>query len=130
MKKQEILNDYNLLSSLEFQELTAFLIWRGGPCSYVVFLNDVVLFEGDKFKPSPLHYIDSPEAICSMLGFITVKEEDTDPDYFKDYTPAQIEFTQSNICEQLSGLLSDFSDKNGEYYKAAKKQIKKAFKAY
>ena len=54
-----------------------------------------ILFEGDDFRPSPLHAWDSDATIEALLGFLTLRPGDTDAEYFARYTPAQRAF-----CEQ------------------------------
>lgn len=54
------------------------------------------LFEGEDFYCSPLHAIDSDEALRSLLGFLTLKPGDTDKEYFENYTPKQMAFAQGD----------------------------------
>jgi hypothetical protein len=60
-----------------------------------------VLFEGDDFGASPLHEPESRESAIALLGFLTLRKGDTDEEYFDNYTPAQLEFSQSFDCENL-----------------------------
>ena len=60
-----------------------------------------VVFDCSDFGNSPLHAIDSDETIRAILTFLTLRPGDTDADYFKDYTPRQIEFTEHD-AERLS----------------------------
>ena len=55
-----------------------------------------LLFEGNDFGPSPLHAIDSDDAVASLLGFLALRPGDTDSEYFDDYTPEQIEYTEQH----------------------------------
>lgn len=52
----------------------------------------VTLFEGDDFGASPLHAVDSDETVAALMGLLTLRPGDTDPDYFADYTPEQLRF--------------------------------------
>ena len=52
----------------------------------------VTLFEGEDFGCSPLHSIDSYEAVESIMGFLTLRPGDTDADYFAEYTSEQLRF--------------------------------------
>ncbi len=60
-----------------------------------------ILFEGSDFRPSPLHSIDGDESVASLMNFLTLRKGDTDAEYFDNYTPAQIEFTEQH-AEALS----------------------------
>lgn len=92
--------------------------------------NNNLLFSGDNYKPSLLYKsIDCVEAVVGGLSFLTLQEGATDEEYFSKYTPLQIEFRDSNQCEDLNTLINDFEsgawtakdDEIGqEYYSAAK----------
>ena len=60
-----------------------------------------VLFAGDDYSPSPMHSIDGDDAVEGLMGFLTLRPGDTDPDYFAGYTPEQMAF-----CEQHAEALS------------------------
>lgn len=49
----------------------------------------IVLFEGDDFRPSPMHAIDSDATVRALMGFLTLRPGDTDADYFDAYTDTQ-----------------------------------------
>lgn len=51
-----------------------------------------VLFEGRDFGCSPLHAVDSDATVASIMGFLTARPGDTDPEYFELYTPVQLGF--------------------------------------
>jgi len=61
-----------------------------------------VLFEGEDYRPSPCHCSNSDDALRDLIGFLTVQPGDTDEEYFKDYTPEQIDFSKSGDCEYLA----------------------------
>jgi hypothetical protein len=79
----------------------------GGKCQLGYRLNEVngnrrsTLFEGEDFRCSPLHAIASDETMGALLGFLTLRPGDTDPEYFADYTPQQLEF-----CDQHAESLA------------------------
>jgi len=66
-----------------------------------------VLFTGEDFGCSPLHAIDSDEALRAILGFLFLRPGDTDRDYFDAYTAEQRAFAESSDCESLAFLYSD-----------------------
>lgn len=50
------------------------------------------LFNGDEYRPSPLHAVDSDESVLGLLHFLTLRPGDTDDEYFKNYTPVQLDY--------------------------------------
>lgn len=75
--------------------------------AYKFYLNNKVLFEGNEYRPSPMHSIDGKESIFGLLAFLSLRPGDTDDDYFKDYTPEQLEFCETD-AEELSLLVNDW----------------------
>ena len=66
------------------------------------------IFEGADFGASPLHAIDSDDAVYSLLNFLSMGVHDTDADYFASYTPAQIAWRDSSRREELAMLVYEF----------------------
>lgn len=128
---KEILADDNMLCSLDLKKFNVkvFLLYKGtSNLQYYMFVGDTILFEGDDYRPSPLHNIDDLGSITGLLSFLCVGIHDTDKEFFKDYTPDQIKWaTEYGNREQLSVLLNDFEDTDSEYHKGAKKEFKNAF---
>lgn len=60
-----------------------------------------MIFAGDDFGASPLHDAEGDKSAKSLLAFLTLRDGDTDAEYFANYTPAQIAFRDSFDCEQL-----------------------------
>ena len=50
------------------------------------------LFQGEDFGCSPLHASDSDGAVEAIMGFLTLRPGDTDPEYFEGYTAEQREY--------------------------------------
>ncbi len=71
--------------------------WRENPA------DDVPVFEGhEEAYGIPIGYcIDSPYAFKELLGFLCLKQGDTDDEHFADYTTTQIEWRDSQ-AEELS----------------------------
>ena len=63
--------------------------------------QEEVLFEGEDFCCSPLHAIDSDQTVDSLMSFLTMRPGDTDEDYFKDYTEAQLDY-----CDRYAEALN------------------------
>ena len=69
---------------------------------YTLTLDDgTELFTGTDFRASPRHAVDSEEAALALLGFLTLRPGDTDPDYFEHYQQEQLEWVHSSQCEAL-----------------------------
>lgn len=95
--------------------------------AYKMFYKDSLLFEGTDFRPSPLFGLDSLKSICSLLSSLTTKFGDTDRDYFANYTKDQLLFTETEDCENIRLLLSDFDSKEDDYFQEANEELTKAF---
>ena len=59
------------------------------------------LFSGLDFGCSPMHGIDSEDAVRGILGFLTLRPGDTDAEWFEDYSPDQMAFAEGD-AESLS----------------------------
>jgi hypothetical protein len=59
------------------------------------------LFIGADFAGSPMHSIDSDDAVGALLGFLLLQPGDTDSEYFGRYTPGQMAFAQGGDIEYL-----------------------------
>jgi hypothetical protein len=66
-----------------------------------------VLFTGEDFGCSPLHAVDSDEALRALCGFLFLRPGDTDREYFDGYSAEQRAFAESSDCESLAFLYSD-----------------------
>jgi len=64
------------------------------------------VFEGEDFGCSPMHAIDSDDAVVCLMGFLTLRPGDTDPEYFDDYTAFQLEYADQH-AEALSCEVSN-----------------------
>ena len=63
-----------------------------------------MIFNGSDFCASPFHVIDSDDTVASILGFLSLDDGDTDPEYFDDYTPEQIAW-RDEFAAELSGIV-------------------------
>lgn len=71
------------------------------------------LFAGADFACAPGHAIDSDNCVESLMGFLTLREGDTDAEYFADYTPEQLEFSQTHAETLGCEVQFRFCDENG-----------------
>jgi hypothetical protein len=92
------------------------LYWEGDPrnLSYVFRDRGKVIFRGDRYGVGAGTCIDSLEAVYGCLVFLAVRKGDTDPDFFKDYTPDQLAWTESGRAEELSLLVCDFEERQAK----------------
>lgn len=111
MEKNQILANDNLLSQFNYKNCSVFTIYQGNDkLQYFLFLDDKVIFTGKDFRPSPMYNIDDPEAMVSLLGFLTLKKGDTDEDYFKDYDKDQFDFSESKMADEIREMLWEYED--------------------
>jgi hypothetical protein len=73
-----------------------------------------VVFEGSDYFCSPMHAIDSDEAIEGLLGFLSLCAGDTDDEYFKSYTREQIKWRDAE-AEDLGYWRMEMTDDSGCY---------------
>lgn len=69
-----------------------------------------VIFEGVDYGCSPMHCIDSDDAVVALLNFLTLRKGDTDSEYFENYTQAQLEWSESDDAESISLFVYDFEN--------------------
>lgn len=130
MKKEQIINDENFLCGLSLKDknIDVLLVYIGSEkVQYYFFWNDELIFSGNDYKPSPLYDQDSLDSLISLLDFLTLKKGDTDNEYFENYTEKQFKWSESFENEGLRTRVSDFENKDGEYFKQSKRYFKKAY---
>lgn len=69
--------------------------------------DGTVIFTGEDCGVSPMHAVDSDDALRGLLVFLTLQPGDTDTEYFADYTEAQMAFAESTDCEWLQALTDE-----------------------
>ena len=73
--------------------------------------DDVVLFEGEDFYCSPMYTPCSDDAAEEVMGFLTLRPEDVEDEYFEKYTPAQLEY-----CRKYAEMLDvEVCDRFGRF---------------
>jgi hypothetical protein len=89
--------------------------WKGERAcyNYAMYLDGELLFGGDDYSPSPMHHPYSLDSLISLLGWFVLKPGDTDDEYFLEYTEAQLDFAESDLCCDLSLIPSDHE--SGEF---------------
>jgi hypothetical protein len=84
-----------------------------GRVAYRVEINGVV-FEGDDYRPSPLHASDGPEAVAALLGFLAAYGEEIhyaaqdgeESEHAANYSPEQLR-TLADWHDELSMLAEE-----------------------
>jgi hypothetical protein len=77
--------------------------------AYRLFDEDQLIFEGSDFGPGAGVPIDSDRSVAALLGFLSCKPGDTDPEYFATYTPEQLAWCQDR-AEDLSLIVFDMEN--------------------
>jgi len=100
----------------------------GDKVAYKMYVDGKLLFKGADYKPSIFHSWDSLESSIALLSFLTVGVGDVEDEYFKDYSPNQLEWADNGgTREGLQIVLMDLEDEDGEFYSEAKKRVKHKF---
>lgn len=76
--------------------------------AYELTAPGTTIFAGNDFRGSPLRADDSDNTLRALLGFLTLRPGDTDPDYFAEYTAEQLDF-----CATRAEGLSLWAQDNG-----------------
>jgi hypothetical protein len=71
---------------------------------------EVTLFEGEDFRPSPMHSVDGDETVKALMCFLTLRPGDTDPDYFDSYTEVQKDYCSQHAESLSSEVYSRFGE--------------------
>ena len=76
--------------------------------------SNKTIFCGEDFGSSPMHAIDSVATVRSLIALLTLRPGDTDAEYFANYTPAQLEFAESDAEElQMYSIGADEARRDG-----------------
>lgn len=126
----EVKNHPEFISGLEIVQYSFnvyLLFHKGDKLKYYAFWKGVLLFEGCDFRPSPLYKHNSLEAICALLDFLTLQMGDIDREHFAEYTPLQKQWCNSDECQSIHLLVSDFEYGKGRFKAVAKKFLQMCF---
>lgn len=73
--------------------------------------KSVVVFQANDCGVAPSDSVDGDASLRALLGFLCLKPGDTDREYFKDYTPAQLAFANAHgealACETFDRFGED-----------------------
>lgn len=79
---------------------------------YELFHGGEMVFDGEDFSLSPMHRVDSDEAVASLLAFLSLQPGDTDDEYFESYSPKQLEWAKA-YGEELSWIAMEMEEELG-----------------
>jgi len=83
---------------------------------YEFAVDGTTIFEGYDYSPSPLDLGGNKRdklpgaAIVDLLSWLTLQKGDADAEYFTDYTAEQIDFTESDVAEEIRRYCYDYED--------------------
>jgi hypothetical protein len=72
------------------------------------------VFQGDDFAVSPLHVVDSDEALGGLLSFLSLQPGDTDDEYFDRYDARQRRWLETGRAESLGIIAFDLENPPAE----------------
>jgi hypothetical protein len=81
--------------------------------AYEFYHKGKLIFQAADFGCSPMHAVDSDKCVGGILTFLSLRPGDTDKEYFKDYTPEQMEFAVSH-GEELGMYAMELEEKEEE----------------
>jgi hypothetical protein len=74
---------------------------------YRLTVKGKVIFQSKDFHCAPGIAIDSRECADSLMHFLTLRERDVEEEYFDEYTPTQLEWSESSLCEECILEIND-----------------------
>lgn len=78
--------------------------------SYKFWCKDELIFEGDDYSPPATH--DENVWVADLLNWLSLQEDDVDEDYWTEhnYTPRQLEWRDSDDCNELKLIAMDLEE--------------------
>jgi len=74
--------------------------------AYKFFHEGNLIFRGEEYYPAPSTKWDSEASQLSLLSFFAMGYEDTDDEFFEEYTPEQIAW-RDEFAEELSMIVME-----------------------
>jgi hypothetical protein len=79
-----------------------------------VYIDGKLVQEDKTFRPSPMHCIDSTECMVSLLGFITLRRDDVEDEFFESRdTDDLVNWAEDD--EDVRMMIYDFDEKGEDY---------------
>ena len=75
---------------------------------YVLYDDNDIIFQGNELN-TPLAHNDM-DSVMALLSFLTLQPGDTDGEYFKAYTPKQLEWIESDNAQELRYIIYDYEN--------------------
>jgi len=100
-----------LLNTFEYKELKVETFYNGtSKVPNKTYLNGILVYEDETFRPSPLYNIDSPEVMVALLWFIVLNSESIESEFFEDRDTSELtEWAEKSICaEEVRQMVNDF----------------------
>jgi hypothetical protein len=69
-----------------------------------------LLFIGDDYSPAPSIRHTTDAAVFGLLAFLSLQQGDTDAEYFSKYSPRQLAWRDSERCQDLKNLVTEFEN--------------------
>jgi len=113
-----------LLQTFEFENLKVETYYQGtDKLPNKVYLNGEIVEEDDTFRPSPLHNIDDIETMVSLLGFLTLRKDDVEEEFFETRSSDKL-VNWAEDDESVRMMLYDYEHKDDDSYLKANEMTK------
>ena len=101
-----------LLSTFEYKELKVETFYNGtSKVPNKTYLNGILVYEDETFRPSPLYNIDSPEVMVVLLWFLVLTSDaGVGEEYFEDRDAIELtKWAEESLCaEEIRMMVNDF----------------------
>lgn len=105
-----------LLQTFEYENLKVETYYQGtNKLPNKVYLNGELIEEDDTFRPSPCHSIDDTETMVSLLGFLTLRRDDVEEEYFETRSSDKL-VNWAEGDENVRMMIYDYESKDDEEY--------------
>jgi len=109
-----------LLRTFEYKELKVETYFNGtDKVPNKTYLNNILVYEDETFRPSPLYDINSKAVMVALLWFLVLTDDDIEDEFFEDRNA--IELTNwaktSTDAEDIKCMINDYDLKDDDTWR-------------
>ena len=100
-----------LLKTFEYEDIKVETFYNGtDKIPNKTYLNGILVYEDETFRPSPLYNIDDAGVMTALLGFLILTKNEVDNEFFDDRdNPKLLDWAEnSSTAEDIRLMLNDF----------------------